>query len=489
MTERLFVLSGADTSNIRTETLNGREYTVVPIVALVEGVLQGATSPTPELALSSEFGKVPQSWNGRPLVMNHPQDNGQPVPAGDLNAWRGYHIGFVFNSKIEDSKLLVEAWIDNARVEELGGDAVETLSRINNGDNIEVSTGLFADTVQTHGVYNNAQYQGVWKNVIPDHLALLSNGTIGACSNEDGCGLALNEAPELTGAYRNFFIPLSHVEASEGHLKFNCGGNPDCQCNKTEPAPINLSADSVKTLNKQHEVLDKFLNNSIPAGMEFKNVRTILEPALNEALGGDLFWIDSINTEYVTYERWSSSKSWRQSYTINQDNSVSFGDDEVEVIMLIDIVPKPTNGVITMTETVETTEEVVTEETVEEVAEETTTTAAPTTPNVNKQVTLAEYIDNAPPEMREVLQSSLNLHNSKREKLITEIKANKANKFTDEKLKAMNMETLENLHSIAAQPSGGDYSGGAPTRNNQEAPEVFTPAPGIEAFSSKKTAA
>ncbi len=69
------ILATADTSTIRVETMAGKEYTVVPCIALVEGVLQGANSDAPELALASEFGKIIAGWNGRPLVLNHPKIN------------------------------------------------------------------------------------------------------------------------------------------------------------------------------------------------------------------------------------------------------------------------------------------------------------------------------------------------------------------------------------------------------------------------------
>ena len=62
----------ANTEASRRETFNGVEHLVVPLVALVEGVLQSSNAETPELALASEFGKHFKGWNGRPVVVNHP---------------------------------------------------------------------------------------------------------------------------------------------------------------------------------------------------------------------------------------------------------------------------------------------------------------------------------------------------------------------------------------------------------------------------------
>ena len=177
---------------IREETFDGREYLVVPVVALVEGVLQAMNAPTPELALVEEFGKVPDSWNGRPIVMNHPVVNNIPVSANSPAVLEEYQFGLVFNARIEDSSLKVEAWLDKAKIESLGGEVADTLDRINNGDLVEVSTGLFTGTEVSKGRFNGREYQAIWRNIIPDHLAFLSDGVLGACSGEDGCGVRVN---------------------------------------------------------------------------------------------------------------------------------------------------------------------------------------------------------------------------------------------------------------------------------------------------------
>jgi hypothetical protein len=38
----------------------------------------------------------------------------------------------------------------------------------------------------TEGVFNGQEFAGIWRNVIPDHLAILPEGVIGACSVADG---------------------------------------------------------------------------------------------------------------------------------------------------------------------------------------------------------------------------------------------------------------------------------------------------------------
>lgn len=64
---------------VREETLNGREYVVVPVTMMVEGVHSGSKGPL--LHTSEELGKIPESWNGMPVTVDHPVVEGLPVSA------------------------------------------------------------------------------------------------------------------------------------------------------------------------------------------------------------------------------------------------------------------------------------------------------------------------------------------------------------------------------------------------------------------------
>jgi hypothetical protein len=179
----------ADTSAIRTETFDGREYTVVPVVALVEGVIQSMNSPGPELVTVEAFGRFSVGWNGRPLVMSHPVDsNGDPVCANQPSVLEQYGIGSIFNTRVEDRKLKTEAWVDNERAAALNDESRAALEALQAGEVVEVSTGLYTTVVEKEGRFNGESYSGVWEGIVPDHLAILPAGVLGACSVEDGCG-------------------------------------------------------------------------------------------------------------------------------------------------------------------------------------------------------------------------------------------------------------------------------------------------------------
>jgi hypothetical protein len=199
----------------RTETMGGKDFLVVPAVAIVEGVLFASNAEHPALALASEFGRYPAGWNGRPVTNGHPKDlDGNAISANAVSLWDGGAVvGQMFNTTLDDKKLKTEMWLSK----EKAGD--EMIARFSANDQIvEVSTGLWSQDEDKQGKYNGRDYHVVWRNVVPDHLAILPEGAIGACSVEDGCG-----APRTN----------SVKEYRMAELACNCGGT----CDKCKAAP------------------------------------------------------------------------------------------------------------------------------------------------------------------------------------------------------------------------------------------------------------
>jgi hypothetical protein len=172
--------------SIRKETRNGKTYLVAPVVMMVEGVHCGSHGCL--LHPIEELGKFPKAWDGRPVVILHPQKDGMSVSAGDPDIDLTERIGTVYNTQVEGSKLKAEVWLDEER---LKSKSQEAYQYIQNGNPMDVSVGVFTDEEDKEGEWHGEKYIKIARNHRFDHLALLP-GLEGACSWADGCGVRLN---------------------------------------------------------------------------------------------------------------------------------------------------------------------------------------------------------------------------------------------------------------------------------------------------------
>jgi hypothetical protein len=196
--------SAHPTASLRSETWQGDAYVVLPVVALVEGVLEAMNAPHPEFVPAEEFVRIASSFNGRPVFYGHPMRHGTPVSGNHPDVIAGEAIGAIFNAGVKDNKLVMEAWVHRNRVATL---APDLLSRLDAKDWPEVSVGVLCDTESSWGRHDGVTYQGVWRNLVSDHLAILPAGHRGACSREMGCGVRAAHArpadpPSLLDALR-----------------------------------------------------------------------------------------------------------------------------------------------------------------------------------------------------------------------------------------------------------------------------------------------
>ena len=173
---------------IQRKQHQGKAYIVVPVVMMTEGVRNGSRGPL--LHTANEFGRIPASWNGIPVVLNHPKDGeGNDIPANDPEILDHYGTGWVYNTRVNEKRLAAEAWLEEQRLKQI---SESTYNRIMESQPIEVSLGIFNDKEDSKGTYEDKEYEAIARNHRPDHLALLPDST-GACSWEDGCGLGRNE--------------------------------------------------------------------------------------------------------------------------------------------------------------------------------------------------------------------------------------------------------------------------------------------------------
>ena len=338
-----------DSGAIRTETFRGREYTVVPVVALVEGIVQGLNALQGECASADEFAKYPVTWNGRPVTLNHPTANGTLVSANDPVILEEFQIGFLANTYRDDDKLKTEAWLDEELITELGAD--DMLTSLKAGEeHTEVSTGLFTDTIASNGKFNGKTYAVAWSGVVPDHLAFLPD-SIGACSVADGCGaprlnaaavmatpvvlgtnteapascgcqkgehMANNqeggsesgateptgngttEAPGSTGEGQNGTGEATDEAGTSGQVEATPEAGDASSGELSEPqsegtsgsaeVTTEASEDSLEALERneqQAQMLERLVANTVPSGMTFENVREIVQRELRTLYGAN----------------------------------------------------------------------------------------------------------------------------------------------------------------------------------------------------------
>lgn len=501
----IIINAQADTKAIRMETLLGEEQMVVPVVALVEGVHQAANAPNPELALASEFGKFPQSWDGRPVLLNHPVRDGELVSANSPDVTDTEVFGSLFNAFIEDKKLKAEIWINKTRVAELGDDVQATVKRLEDGDIVEVSIGAFMSILEAKGTYGGETYEGIWVDIVPDHMALLSEGTIGACSIEDGCGaprINMRTQPTENGA------PPTASESGQDAKSTKKGMFTDL-IEKFKALKLNLGGN-------EGDISDS-------------DKRRRLDVALMDADPERAFiWIHAVFNSSVVYER--NETLLMRSYSIDNAGSVSVEDDIVAVFLKTTfepVEPAP-QGASTMTDLekrvaalianpkTQFTEanigilnglsedvikemeaaaeklpepEVKKEEPKQEPAAAAAATPADLQAVVDKEAvkllegqkqepvkskTAEEFIDEAPAEMQEVLLEGLNMHRGRKAELVKSLASNNRCDYTEDALNTMSVGDLEKMAKLADIPT---YQGATPILNPATLEDNTVPEP------------
>ena len=168
---------------LRRRSVDNTAYIIAPIISAREGVMNGV------LYLAEELERSAPAWDGQPAPLGHPTDSagnfvsahsaGAPPAAATIRASRW---------SAKTTSLKHEVWIDVAAATALGGEWLTLLARLERGDVIDVSTGLYAEMEPATGARNGEPFTAIARNIQPDHIAILLN-EVGACSLRDGCGL------------------------------------------------------------------------------------------------------------------------------------------------------------------------------------------------------------------------------------------------------------------------------------------------------------
>ncbi len=515
-------------SSIRTQQFKGTEHIVIPITALVEGVLQGAASVGPELALASEFAKVVEGWNGRPVLLNHPKIDNEYVSANLLKVQEEQVFGMIFNASLEDNRLEVEAWVDTERLAEIGGEAEILINKIKDGEiQAEVSTGLFTTLEESSGVYKGEEFSYIWREVVPDHLAILSEGTIGACSIEDGCGtppvvnvLQSNVSPNDCGCGCNGAGSCKTPNDKQGATTMmKKGGKP-------KPKPITNAQEDELNQTIFEGLMSKFksLISFRTEELSDRDRQTALMAALKAEASESWFYIIATYSDHFVYVAGWDETMFSRNYQIDDKGAITLESEKVQVRPVTEFVPVEVKAPQASSSTtvaangeeekqMKTREQRVqalidnkgtkfseddrawlmtledaqlekldVEEPKEEVIATPATEAPAPAPAANAAPISAEdFIKTAPPEIRSFMEQGLKLQRERRAQLVENAK--KHTKLTDADLNIMSDATIERMLQGIAPVYAGNGAGSSfeasGLSNNSSGEEAYTPAPRV----------
>ncbi len=421
---------------VRHDRMEGREYIVAPMVMAVEGVLNGSEGPL--LYPANELGKRPGLWDHKPVVVYHPQINGQGVSACDPDMLTNHKVGVILNTQFTDGRLTAEAWIEKGRMDVVDprvGEAIE------NNVMMELSTGLWVDSDKTPGEFGEKHYDAIATNLAPDHLALLPD-KIGACSITDGAGFIRNEMgleglkEELQRLIRNMrdgddFIWI--VDVFSDRVVFE-------EKEKLLQNDYSATGDKVQLSGVPVEVIRRF--EYVVVNSEKKIGKTLYEVKDKTMSKKETMDKKIVVNELIEAKKWhEDDREWLMS--LNDDGLKHLQERKVPE-------PEPAPN-----ETKEESE-----------VNKTPAVEAPATNTAPKKVatpmTVNEFIAKAPPQLQEALQGMQQTHIACRTQLINKITANEQNTLTEDYLKTKSLDDLRAFASMCVnveETDDVDYSG------------------------------
>lgn len=484
---RILLSTNSGKYTARTETLEGKEYLVVPVVAMVEGVVHAVNSEHPELVTAGEFSRNLEQWEGRPLFHGHPMREGEPVPSTHEGVM-DEAVGIVRNAVNKGDRLAVEAWID---VERCTTQAPRLLERVQAEEAIEISMGAFVDVDDSAGQWRGKQYRGAWTNLRSDHLALLPEGDEGACSRKAGCGIraaiqkgeAVSKKIDKTNggvfarmmqAARNVLRPAQDAdEMSSGDLSRRLFD----ELKKVESDLVYVDCFH-PVVNPTKVVYSVQVKTGVTdwGGYDYKWTQFERDFELS-ADGVVTLGASRIEVEPVTYYEpvKSTDDDMRSAARGDQQKNAASGAP-CSCKHEAPITPPAEGDEAMKREDVlaflkdATAEDLkalgVTRAATEQPATETVQPpAAPVTPPAApKAQTFEEVLASAPSDVQEVIKDGVRTAAAKKTATIAELKATGRNLFSDEELGAMSQVQLDRLVALAGKPRAAvDFGGqGAP---------------------------
>lgn len=327
---------------VRRDTLHGREHLVAPCTLIVPGVLNGSRGPLYYPA--AEIAENYEAWNHMPLVVYHPNSNGQHISARSASVLNEQGVGVLLNAKIgKNGALKGEAWFDVERVEAVDN---RILTALQGGKKIELSTGLYTTNYATPGVVNGRMYDYVARKYKPDHLAILPD-QVGACSLKDGCGILVNQSSNR-GEYvchcttHNEQEQTAPAKKKKGAVGLDedeeLPGDKSKKKSKQTGIVGNASADS--SLEERREEIREAFYTAYPSKYDSKTGRLLQSPYLLATYDDYLIFCLGIVGPYDPYgPSIVDDDLYKQAYTTDASGEVSLKGEPKKVDKVVSYVP------------------------------------------------------------------------------------------------------------------------------------------------------
>lgn len=213
---RVQLIGSISSATLRYEQFEGSAYLVCPVVAMVgDSVVWPVNNDHPQFVPADVLAIAYEQWNNRPVCMNHPKSDGEYVSANSTSILESFSFGYTFNASISNNNLCLEAWLDTNKAKQVDG-AQSIIDRLQANETVEISIGVITFTEDVSGTApDGKQYKSRWMLAIADHLAMLEEGIIGACSVEMGCG-ALRVSMSADGKYHVHALTQARTPVYKG---------------------------------------------------------------------------------------------------------------------------------------------------------------------------------------------------------------------------------------------------------------------------------
>jgi hypothetical protein len=229
------VTNSVDTDQVAERTINGDRHLIAQDVTFIRPQqLAGGYVPRTHVEASAN------AWADQPLGVNHPRDDHGRVVSYNSPIGEETVVGHARDPTANpDGSVSADLAVNADRAEELGGEAMDVVDALENGEPLEVSSQYFADALAP-GIYDGQYREEVEGNLDPDGIALLPNKQ-GACSLPD-CGF---DPSGVTANADGLRVPVANADQADDPHGEDLGDTGTDTANAVNYALTGVSPDDV----------------------------------------------------------------------------------------------------------------------------------------------------------------------------------------------------------------------------------------------------